>query len=290
MWFPSAVPTSRLPARARRAADLAHRRLGEDVRHLREDAGLSRRALAIEAGVDPAYLQRIEDGRASASLGVYAQLAVALGADLASHLYPNTGPPIRDRHQARILEAVVRRLHPRWTAYTEVPVRKPARGWIDLVVHDARAGCLVAIEIESALPRIEQQVRWAAEKEASLPSWDGISRLGPVTTTSRALFLRSTQATRAIAAEFAGQLGLAYPAHPEDGITALFEDAAWPGPCLIRVEVAHDGVRFLQGRRRVGDAPRAAEVGRKGEVRGPGRPTAAEPSQQSVASAIIDAR
>lgn len=50
----------------------------------------------------------------------YARLAAALGADLSARLYPNTGPAIRDRHQAGIPEALLALLHPRWRPHTEV--------------------------------------------------------------------------------------------------------------------------------------------------------------------------
>ena len=51
---------------------------------------------------------------------------------------PNTGPLIWDRHQARIVEGLLGKLHPRWRPATEVGVTRPARGWIDVVLHDAR--------------------------------------------------------------------------------------------------------------------------------------------------------
>ena len=103
-------------AAARRVNDRVHRALGEDARRLREDAALIRASLARAAGVDATHLARLEDGIGHASLETYARLAGALGADLAAHLYPNTGPVIRDRHQAGILEALLAARHPRWAA------------------------------------------------------------------------------------------------------------------------------------------------------------------------------
>src|SRR4051794_31251245 len=178
------MASPRTIAAARRVAGRLPHGLGGDVRRLREDAGLNRAALAAEAGVDLTYLGRIEDGLAKPSFETYARLAAALGSDLAALLYPNTGPAIRDRHQARILEALINKLHPRWRAYPEVAVRPPARGWIDIVLHDKSAGSLVAVEIQSVLPRLEQLLRWSAEKAASLPSWEGHAQLGPVESSS----------------------------------------------------------------------------------------------------------
>lgn len=225
-----------------------HRVLGEEVHRLREDAGLARRVLADAASVDNAFLRRIEDGAARASFETYARLATVLGADLNAHLYPNTGPTIRDRHQARILEWLLGQVHSRWLRFTEVAVRQPARGWIDLVLFDATERCLVATEIQSGLPRLEQIVRWSDDKAASLPSWEGYAHLGPVTTTSKMLIVRSTRGTREIGRDFARQLEAAYPAHPQDAIAALTGTRPWPGPVLMWLDVRSDQVRFV-GRR-----------------------------------------
>jgi transcriptional regulator with XRE-family HTH domain len=242
------VTSTRPSAQARRATERIHRALGEEVRQLREDAGLPRRVLARAAEIDHAFLQRIEDGRARPSLDTYARLAIPLGADLSTHLYPNTGPTVRDRHQARILEWLLGQLHRRWQPFTEVVVRRPARGWIDVVLHDPTAECIVATEIQSALPRLEQLVRWSAEKAASLASWEGYAHLGPVATTSKLLIVRSTRETRATGREFARQLEAAYPAHPQDAVAALTGTRAWPGPALIWVDLRPDGVRFVARR------------------------------------------
>jgi transcriptional regulator with XRE-family HTH domain len=204
--------------------------------------------LAKAAGVDLAYLCRIEDGRERPSIDMYAKLAGALGADLSARLYPNTGPSIRDRHQARILEALLGEVHSRWRPYPEVGVRQPASGWIDLVLHAPREGICVCAEIESDLRRIEQHLRWFTEKVRSLPSWEGWSQLGEVGPPSRLLIVRSTKATRAIGRELGGQLAAAYPAHPADALAALTGTATWPGAALIWAEIEPGRVRFI-GRR-----------------------------------------
>lgn len=215
---------------------------------MREDAGLTRAALGDAAGVDATYLARLEDGLANPSLGIYARLSTTLGADLGAHLYPNTGPSIRDRHQARILEWQLEQCHPRWSRYTEVAVRQPARGWIDLVLHDVTAASVIATEIQSGIGRLEQVVRWSAEKASSLPSWDGYAHLGPIAATSSLLIVRSTKTTRATGREFARQLQVAYPAHPDDAIAALTGTRPWPGSALIWVDLRPDAVRFVRHR------------------------------------------
>lgn len=235
-------------AAARRTATKVHRNMGEDVRRLREDAGVSRRQLADAAGIDVAFLRRIEDGSERPSIDTYARLSTALGADLSTRLYPNTGPATRDRHQARILEALLGTLHPRWSPHPEVAVRHPARGWIDLVLHANRESQLVATEIQSDLRRLEQLLRWFPEKVASLPSWEGWAHLGEVDAPSRLLIVRSTKATRTIGREFERQLAAAYPAHPADAIAALKGTTAWPGAALVWAEIEPGRVRFIERR------------------------------------------
>ena len=215
---------------------------------MREDAGVSRLLLARSSGVDPGYLCRIEAGTERPSLEVYARLAAGLGADLSVRLYPNTGPAIRDRHQARILEALLAVRHPRWHAYPEVAVRRPSRGWIDVGFHDPRDRILVATEIQSELRRLEQLIRWASEKAVSLPSWDGWAALGEEPGVSLLLVVRDTRSTRAIAREFGRVLRAAYPAHPDDALAALTGQSPWSGASILWAvsgRAAADGVRIV---------------------------------------------
>jgi len=241
------VAMSRAAARARRTVDRVARYLGEDVHRLREDAGMTRARLADAAALDRTFVGRIEDG-ATGSLETYVKLAMVLGADFAARLYPNTGPTIRDRHQATILEALLPRLGPNWARFPEVAVRRPARGWIDLVLHDRRSGTVVAVEIQSTLNRLEQLIRWSGEKAASLPSWDAFAQLGAVTAVSQLLVVRSTRSTRALGREYHGQLEASFPAHPGDAVDALAGTRAWPGAALVWVDVRAGAVRFLARR------------------------------------------
>lgn len=235
-------------ARARRQrADLA-----EAIRNLMSDAGITECDVARAAGVAPSTVSRILDGTISPRLETYHRLAAALGADLSARLYPNTGPAIRDRLSAPMLEAVLGILDPRWRPFTEVAVRKPSRGWIDAVLHDARARVVIATELQSELRRLEQLIRWHAAKAESLPSWGGWPNLGEPPQVSRLLVVRRTRATRATAAEFAQQLRVAYPAHPDDALAALTTattaTTAWPGAAMLWAEVVGSRARLLSGR------------------------------------------
>ena len=207
--------------------------MADDIVRHRADAGITRAELARAAGVDRAFLRRIEAGAASPSVDTYARLAIALGDDLSVRLYPNTGPTIRDRFQSTIAESLLSLVHARWRRFAEIAVRRPSRGWIDLGLFDPGAMLLVAVEIQSELRRLEQLIRWGAEKAASLPSWDGWSQLGGEVATSQLLIVRDTRATRAIGREFRRLLRAAYPADPVDALHALQSVTAWPGSAVL---------------------------------------------------------
>ena len=232
----------------RRRLESLNRTLGSEIRQLREDAGLSRVAVARAAGVADPYLGRIEDGGQHPSNETLMRLGLVLGADLRIRLYPNTGPLIRDRHQARMLEALLETIDPRWHAFTEVAVQRPSRGWIDAVLHEQRAHVALATELQSELRRLEQLIRWSAAKAASLPSWDGWDRMGTEPRIDRLLIVRRTRATRAVATDFTTQLRAAYPAHPDDALAALTGGGPWPGPALVWSVVDARGTRLVGGR------------------------------------------
>jgi transcriptional regulator with XRE-family HTH domain len=196
---------------------------------------ISQRALARAAGVAQSVVSRIETGSVVASVETYARLSVALGADLAMRLYPNTGPRIHDRHQSPITESLVNSLGPTWLAVLEVGVHRPARGWIDLVLVDRTARLAIATEVETSPRRLEQVIRWSGAKAESLPSsqgWPfGVDRDGP--RIDRLLVLRETRANRDLATAFGATLRAAYPADPWLAHAALMGDAAWPGSALL---------------------------------------------------------
>ena len=216
------------------------------------------RAARCGGGPPRGYLYRIIAGKSAPTIETYGKLAVPLGADLATRLYPNTGPVIRDRHQARIVEALLAAVHPRWVVSTEVLVWKPARGGIDVVLTDERARLVIATEIQSELRRLEQIVRWSREKAESLPSWlgwpatrrsdrlDGVAE--PAPQISQLMVVRRTRATRDVGREFARMLLAAFPAHPADALAALRDTAVWPGSALVWAQLDAKGVRLLATR------------------------------------------
>jgi len=216
-------------------------------------------ALAHAAQLSQAQVSRIEAGLESPSLGALAALSVAMGARLIVRLEPIAGPPIRDHIQARMIEALLRALHSRWKPFLEVPVHRPVRGVIDLVLHDVDAGVVVAIEAQSQIRRLEQQLRWANAKADSLVHGSELPLVGPdgeEPAVSRIILLRNTAATRDIARSVPATPQASYPALSADAFAALTAASPWPGSAIVWVTVEGRGARLLP------QPPRSVALGR----------------------------
>jgi transcriptional regulator with XRE-family HTH domain len=231
------------------------RGLGRDLLRVRTDAAATHGQIAALAGIDRSHYSRIEAGTANPSLETLAAIAAALGADVSIRFYPGTGPRLTDRHQARMVEALFRSLGADWRPHVEVPVSRPVRGVIDAVLERPVERLFVATEAYSELRRLEQQIRWSADKAASLGSSDLV---GPANDfeMSRLLVLRSTAATRELARRFESTLRAAYPARAVDVIRALRDGARWPGPGIVWIRIEGERVDLLQG------PPRGVVLGR----------------------------
>ena len=237
-------------------------RVGADIHRQREDAGLTLRQLANEAGIDDGYLGQVERGMREPSLTVLVAIATALGGDASVRLYPGTGPRLRDPIQARIVEELVRIAHSRWIRHVEVPVHRPVRGVIDVVLQHRDEPVVLAIEVHSELRRLEQQLRWANEKADALPSATIWPRDRVVPEIHRVLVLRDTRTNRALAGRFAETIRTAYPVSPSDSWQALTDAATpWLGSAFLWATVDGDATRILDREPR-----RAAWHGGKGPV------------------------
>jgi len=231
--------------------------LGDQIRRYRLDAGLTLTELGAVAGVDRSYLARIESGVASPSLEILIAIGVALGADLSLRYFPGTGPRLVDRFQAPMVEAFLKRLHSRWIARLEVPVKVPARGVVDAALIDRVSPAAVAAEFQSEFRRVEQQVRWNSEKADGLAERlageDGLSKR----TVSRLLVLRSTTHTREVARRYEATLATAYPARTADVIGCLTGPSGiWPGAGIVWMRVENARAVLLDG------PPRGVRLGR----------------------------
>ncbi len=231
------------------------RSIGEDLERLRIDAAATKAEVARIAGVDRSFYGRMESGDAHASLESVIAVASALGADVSVRLYPGRGPRLTDRHSARMIEAVLQELAPMWRPHLEVGVVRPVRGFIDAVFERRDQPLLVVTEFESSLPRLEQQLRWAAAKAGAIASSDLVGA-GPAPMVSRLLVLRSTEATRSIARTFETTLRTAYPAPSRAALDSLRTGSLWPGNAIIWVRIEGDIVDLLDG------PPRGVHVGR----------------------------
>ncbi len=259
-WCFSWPVRTQLRIRADRAARDRLRIVIGELRQLREDAGLPQASVARAAGLTRSHLSMIEAGSREPSWQVLARLAAVLGADVGVRLFPVVGPQMRDRFQAPIVEALLRLLPPRWSRAVEVPVQRPARGFIDCVIADREAQRIVSIEAQSEIRRLEQQIRWALDKSESLPSsdlWPLLAGGVPRPPIHRLLLLRSTTTTREVARTFAATLGAAYPARPADVHAALLDPARpWPGNGIVWARVDRGVATILPG------VPRGVAIGR----------------------------
>ncbi|MDO8484912.1 MAG: helix-turn-helix transcriptional regulator [Candidatus Limnocylindrales bacterium] len=231
------------------------RSIGTDIGRLRTDAPTTIAHLAEVAGLDRSFVGRIEAGLANPSLDTLIALAIALGADLSVRFYPGSGPRLTDRHQARMMETVLRRLAAVWIPHLEVPVSRPSRGVIDAVFERSADRLLVVAEAYSAVARLEQQIRWSAEKAASIES-SSLVGLGPAWTVSRLLILRSTATNRELARLFAATLRAAYPAPSRAAVESLIDSRPWPGDAVIWIRIDGDRLELIDG------PPRGVPVGR----------------------------
>ena len=244
--MPDMAETEILRTARHRHRDLV-RAVATDLRRVRLDRGLSQRAVAEAAGIDPSLLSRIECGSREPSLQTLAALATALGTEPSVRLYPTVGPRIFDRTQAPILEALLRSAHPRWRTALEVAVSRPYRGVIDAVLHDPDLADVVAAEIQGELRRAEHQIRWSGMKADSLPSaraWPWGIRGEPHV--RRLLVLRSSEATRGVVRALPELFRAAYPAPEADAYRALTEGTAWPGDAILWADVDAGRTSILQ--------------------------------------------
>lgn len=232
---------------ARREREL-RRAIGHQLLTIREDAGLTRAEVARAANIDRAHYSCIETGETGASLEVLTAIGAVLGWDLSLRYFPGSGPRIRDRFQAPIIEALIRVPDPSWVPQPEVPVVRPVRGVIDLVL--CRDADVLACEVQSELRRLEQVLRWSTMKASALRESDERSP-------SRLLVVRSTTRNREIARQYEGTLRAAYPATTIDAFRALsMPAAAWPGAAIL-------WARLEQGRAEILERPpRGVRVGR----------------------------
>ena len=224
--------------------------IGEELRRLRLDAGVTLRELAAVTGLDASHIARIEKGTIHASVPALISLSIALGGDLSLRFYAGSGPRIHDRFQTPMLDTLIRSLAPCWAPRLEVVVPGPRRGVTDIVLtHRTRPNVVVG-EAQSEFRRIEQQLRWMAEKSAAFQEAH-VDR-----SVSRLLIIRSTEATRAVVREYAATFHTAYPARTAEVVDSLTRGTPWPGDGVVWMRVERGVAELLT------HPPRGVFVGR----------------------------
>ncbi len=262
IWRPTAgkedlVADTALQRMARSRTRDLRRNVGGQLLDLREERELSQREVGAAVGIDRSWLAKAEAGEANLTLDALAALATALGAEASVRLYRFAGPRLRDHIQVRLIETLLEHLHPRWDPRLEVPVYRPARGVIDLVIVEPQAREIVGGEAHSEVRRAERQLRWAAEKTDALPSASGWPWMAGEPRVSRMLLLRSTRVTREVVASAPALFRAAYPGRTADAVTALTEPGhPFPDASVVWVDLRGAASRLLDG------PPRGIEVGR----------------------------
>jgi transcriptional regulator with XRE-family HTH domain len=262
--FDGAMPMTRTLIQQETVRRMRHLdlKVGDDIRRIRTDAGISRAALAEAVDVDRSHLTRIEAGIARPSLTLLTGIGAALGADLSVRYFAGVGPRLHDRFQAPMTDALLRSLHPRWGSELEVPVTRPSRGVIDIILSpkdpQPRPALpdAVASELQSEMRRLEETIRWSNEKADGLQERLRLESGDNLATVSRLLVLRSTVAMREVATRFAGTLAIAYPARSADVFDALTSTAPWPGAGIVWMRVERGVATLLRF------PPRGVSLGR----------------------------
>jgi transcriptional regulator with XRE-family HTH domain len=124
--------------------------VGPRLRQLREQKGLSARQVAGLAGVTPAYLSRLENGRVSPTVASLARLVAAMGETMATLFQEPPGPRetvVRrsDRHLMRSRGVLDSQVTPGWTTRLEIleSLVEPGQGSSDsLHTHAGELGHL----------------------------------------------------------------------------------------------------------------------------------------------------
>ena len=232
-------------------------RVGDEIRSLRLDAGVTLTELSRITKVDRSHLRRIEAGEGNASIDTLVAIGVALGADLGLRYFAGIGPRLVDRFQAPMVEALLSRLDRRWTVRLELPVDTPRRGVIDAALIERVDSLAVAGEFQSEFRRLEQQIRWSNEKADGLADKLAAEGRHRPSATSRLLVVRSTLATRETARAYEATLSVAYPAKTRDVLAALTTPTAnWPGAGIVWMRLDRGRAELMDG------PPRGVRVGR----------------------------
>jgi transcriptional regulator with XRE-family HTH domain len=130
--------------------------VGPRLRQLREQKGMSARQVADLAGLTPAYLSRLENGRLSPTVATLARLVAAMGETMATLFSEPPGPQetvVRrgDRHLMRSRGVLDSQVTPGWAKRLEIleSLVEPGQGSSDtLHTHAGDEECVLVLDGE----------------------------------------------------------------------------------------------------------------------------------------------
>jgi transcriptional regulator with XRE-family HTH domain len=133
--------------------------VGPRLRQLREQKTMSARQVAELAGVSPAYLSRLENGRVSPTVATLARLVAAMGETMATLFQDTPGPEpmvVRrdERHLMRSRGVLDSQVTPSWATRLEIleSLVEPHRGSSGrLHTHAGEEECVLVLEGELEL-------------------------------------------------------------------------------------------------------------------------------------------
>lgn len=128
--------------------------VGPRLRQLREQKGVSARQVAQLAGLTPAYLSRLENGRVSPTVATLARLVAAMGETMATLFSEPPGSHenvVRraDRHLMRSRGVLDSQVTPGWAKRLEIleSLVEPGQGSSDaLHTHAGEEECVLVLE------------------------------------------------------------------------------------------------------------------------------------------------
>lgn len=155
-------------ARGRRRARGQTARATAELREARILAGLSQGALAIELGLNPSNVWRLESGNVSdVTVRRLSEIASLLGLELGLQFYP-IGDPVRDKGQLALGERFKALLSDRWRVTDETLLPGPGeqRAWDKLLrLIDTSPPYLVGVDLETRIRDVQSVVRRTRGRE-----------------------------------------------------------------------------------------------------------------------------
>lgn len=143
------------------------RRIGEELRLARLEAGLTRQHVVRLSGLSWSTIARVELGDSGATIATLCRIGQAVGLDVVLRGYPGPRPTLRDRGQLALADQLVNVAHATWQPVVELAVGEHGEA-IDLAFFGPIE--IVAVEIERLIADFQAQYRRADAKRQRLSS------------------------------------------------------------------------------------------------------------------------